>query len=197
MSKDIRTVIISTGKYIPSVRVPNSYFLYEEPMHCEPRKFYGANHDLVRYSEGEKQGKPKPARVIVDNIKKITDISERRWATGDIVTSDMCVYAATDAITSAHIDPESIDMVIVAHNFGDSDQRGTYQDLVPSIASRVKNKMGITAPTPIARDIIASQNDFEWLMDNGNFFSSENAVIMRVGHYPSKKIIHDSPRPIY
>ncbi len=51
----------------------------------------------------------------------------------------MGLKAAQAAIENAGIDPETLDYIIFAHNFGDV-RFGTVQsDMVPSLAARVKH----------------------------------------------------------
>jgi len=59
-----------------------------------------------------------------------------------------------NAISSANIDKETIDHIIVATNFGDVIEGTIQTDLLPSIAARVKNKLGIENPNCVAYDII-------------------------------------------
>jgi 3-oxoacyl-[acyl-carrier-protein] synthase-3 len=69
-------------------------------------------------------------------------------------TSAMASKAAELAIKDAGIDPETIDQIIVAHNFGDV-LPGTIQtDTIPALASRVKHQLGIKNPNCVAYDIL-------------------------------------------
>jgi 3-oxoacyl-[acyl-carrier-protein] synthase-3 len=69
-------------------------------------------------------------------------------------TSEMASKAAALAIQDAGIDRETIDQIIVAHNFGDV-LPGTIQtDTVPALASRVKHQLGIKNPNCVAYDIL-------------------------------------------
>jgi 3-oxoacyl-[acyl-carrier-protein] synthase-3 len=69
-------------------------------------------------------------------------------------TSEMASKAAELAIQDAGIDPETIDQIIVAHNFGDV-LPGTIQtDTIPALASRVKHQLGIKNPNCVAYDIL-------------------------------------------
>jgi 3-oxoacyl-[acyl-carrier-protein] synthase-3 len=96
----------------------------------------------------------RPPEVISKKFQEITGIRQRRWADDDLTASDLAYQAAVDAIADAKIDPESLDQIICAHNFGDI-QHGTIQtDAVPSLASRVKHKLGIQDPTCVAYDIL-------------------------------------------
>src|SRR5438132_13156053 len=97
----IRSVIAATGSYIPPVRVPNEAFL---------------GHDF-RASDGSKLAKSNAE--IIAQFEAITGIRERRYAPDDLVTSDIAFEAANAAIESSGIDRESLDGIIVAHNFGE------------------------------------------------------------------------------
>jgi 3-oxoacyl-[acyl-carrier-protein] synthase-3 len=132
-----RSIIIGSGCYIPEKVVKNSDFL--------------AN---VFYSDdGSPMG--RPAAEIVDKFSRITGIEERRYAPPGMLASDMAAYAADLAIADSGIDPEKIDQIIVAHNFGDISSDGcNHTDIVPSLASRVKMKLGILNPNCIPYDLI-------------------------------------------
>jgi len=56
-------------------------------------------------------------------------------------------------LESSKIDKESLDYIIVAHNFGDVRADNKRSDFVPSLASRVKQKLGIENPKTIAYDV--------------------------------------------
>ncbi len=101
MKQNIRSIITGTGSHIPERRIPNAYF--------ESHTFLGAD------------GKPfeKNTKEIIQKLEEITGIKERRYASDELVASDMGALAAEDALVSAGIDRESLDYIIVAHNFGD------------------------------------------------------------------------------
>jgi 3-oxoacyl-[acyl-carrier-protein] synthase-3 len=61
--------------------------------------------------------------------------------------------AARDALDSSGIDRESLDFLIVAHNFGDVRAGRLGPDFVPSLASRVKHKLRIANPRTVAYDL--------------------------------------------
>ena len=137
MKDNIYSVITGTGNYIPSRRIKNKDFLNNE--------FYG--------SDGKKLiGKTN--QEIIDKFQEITTIKERRYVTGNLVTSDIAYYAAIDAIKSANIDKEKLDYIIVAHNFGDVKNDNKRSDTVPNLAARVKHKLEIKNPNTIAYDLI-------------------------------------------
>ncbi len=138
-----QAMIVSTGSYIPTKVVTNDDFLSNE--------FYTP--------EGLKMEKPN--QQIIHELKEITGINERRYVDKNLVTSDMAYFAAQDALKSLPIfsdnnvliDPETVDAIIVAHNYGDVKYNSTQSDFVPSIAARVKNKLRIKNPNCIAFDI--------------------------------------------
>ncbi|MGH9420427.1 MAG: 3-oxoacyl-ACP synthase III family protein, partial [Thermoanaerobaculia bacterium] len=132
----LRSVIAATGSHIPPVRVPNSDFL---------------NHDF-RDANGARL--PKTNAEIVQQFEAITGIKERRYVESGTVTSDIAYAAANDALTSSGVDPESLDLIIVAHNFGDVQRDGGQPDLVPSLAARVKAKLRIVKAHAAAFDLV-------------------------------------------
>ena len=58
-------------------------------------------------------------KTIIEKFEAITGIRERRYASSNLNASDIGFLAAQKAIEDAKIDKESIDYIIVAHNFGD------------------------------------------------------------------------------
>jgi len=135
MSKSVYSIITGTGSYLPTKRVPNEAFLDKE--------FYD--------SSGKKLTKPNPE--IISKLEEITTISERRYVTDDLTTSDIAYFAAEEAIKSAKINQEDLDYIIVAHNFGDITKENRQLDIVPSLAARVKHKLKIKNPYTIAYDL--------------------------------------------
>lgn len=91
---------------------------------------------------------------IIGKFKDITGIEERRYADSQHVTSDLAYFAAEKAIEDAGIDRETIDYIIVAHNYGDIQKGKIQSDTVPSIATRVKNKLRIKKPSCVAYDLL-------------------------------------------
>lgn len=130
------TIITGTGSYIPSIVKTNQSFVNN--------RFYAENGELIA----------TPSEEIVEKFKDITGIAERRYADANENTSEMASKAAVLAIKDAGIDPETIDQIIVAHNFGNV-LAGTIQtDAIPAIASRVKHQLGIKNPACVAYDIL-------------------------------------------
>src|SRR6266849_2681878 len=131
-----RTVVIGTGSHIPSVVVPNDYFLQHE--------FHGPDNKPIAKSNAE----------ILKQFEAITGIRERRYVPDDVVTSDIAFDAARNALQTSGIDREHLDYIIVAHNFGDVKAGSLRSDFVPALAARVKNKLEIENPRTVAVDVI-------------------------------------------
>jgi len=134
--KKIYSVITGTGCFVPTKRMTNNDFLSYE--------FYDTN--------GEKL--PIPNEEIVRKFEEITTISERRYAEDDQVTSDLAVIAAQRAMEAAGIDKEELDYIIFAHNFGETLVDNNRMDILPTLASRTKQKLGIANPFTVAYDIL-------------------------------------------
>ena len=130
------TIITGTGSYIPGLVIPNDSF--------SDNHFYGEDGVLINAPNAE----------IFEKFKDITGIYERRYAEENVNTSDLATKAAALAIEDAGIDPETIDQIIVAHNFGNVITGTIQSDAVPSIASRVKNLLGIRNPSCVAYDLL-------------------------------------------
>lgn len=132
----VRTVIVGTGCVIPRRRVTNAEML--------EREFWGP--------DGKKIAKPN--QQIIDQFESITGIKERRYAEDNQVASDLSALAAKDALDSSGIDRETLDTIIVAHNFGDVRAGSRHSDLVPALAARVKAQLKIANPGAVAYDVI-------------------------------------------
>jgi 3-oxoacyl-[acyl-carrier-protein] synthase-3 len=130
------TIITGTGSYIPSNVKSNKDFI--------ENTFYAENGENIT----------TPNQEIVEKFKDITGIYERRYASEQMNTSEMATEASKLAIQDAGIDPESIDQIIVAHNFGNVVAGSIQTDTIPAIASRVKNQLGIHNPNCVAYDIL-------------------------------------------
>jgi 3-oxoacyl-[acyl-carrier-protein] synthase-3 len=128
--------ISGIGSYIPEKSISNTDFI---------------NHVFLN-EDGSPFGHPN--EVVVNKFKSITGIENRRYANDQFTTSDLGYFAAQKAIANANIDPETIDYIIFAHNFGDV-KHGTIQsDMLPSLATRVKNKLQIQNPKCVAYDLL-------------------------------------------
>jgi len=138
MSKERYTTIIATGSYVPEVLIKNEDFL---------------NHTFFDQKDGKKLDKSN--EEIIQKFFEITNIEERRWAKEDQVTSDLGTQAAKDALESSGISPESLDFIIVGHNFGDMESVSQRSSTVPCLAARVKQHLKIVKPSLVAFDVIA------------------------------------------
>lgn len=134
-TENICSVIAGTGSYIPTQKITNKNFL---------------SHDFYD-SSGAKYDKTNDE--IINKLEEITGIIERRFVSKDLVTSDIAFFAARDALESSKTNKESLDYIIVAHNFGDVKDDNKRSDFVPSLAARVKHKLKIENPKTIAYDL--------------------------------------------
>lgn len=132
----IKTVITGTGSYIPPHIKTNKDFTLSV--------FYGEDHKTLL----------TPAEEIVEKFKDITGIEERRYADYELNSSDMALVAAKKAISDSGIDPETIDQIIFAHNFGNVVKDSIQTDVLPALASRVKHGLAIKNPSCVAYDIL-------------------------------------------
>ena len=135
MSSRTRTTIIGTGSYIPSRQIPNSDFLDNEFLDSDGQPLDRSNEETI------------------EKFQAITGIQERRYVTEDQTTSDIATEAARDALKSSGVDAETLDHIIVAHNFGDVSSQTRWSDFVPTLASRVKQKLGIKNPLTVPYDL--------------------------------------------
>ena len=134
--KVTNVMITGTGSYVPENIVTNQDFA--------KNKFYDVGGKPFETTHEE----------IAEKFKAITGIEERRYVDDDMLASDIGAIAGRIAIEDAGIDPESIDQIIVAHNFGDV-RSGTIQtDILPSLASRIKHILGIKNPACVAYDVL-------------------------------------------
>jgi len=132
----IQSVITGTGSYVPTLVKKNSDFISNQ--------FLNEDGSSMEYENEE----------VIEKFKAITGIEERRYATPDLTSSDLAFFAAQKAIEDAKINPEELDYIILAHNFGDVKSNTIQSDILPSLASRVKHKLGIKNPSCVAYDIL-------------------------------------------
>jgi 3-oxoacyl-[acyl-carrier-protein] synthase III len=128
--------ITGSGSYIPTEIVTNVDFA----------KHVFLNDDGTPF--------PQPNEIIAEKFRDITGIEERRYVTDDLNTSDIATIAAQKAIEDAKIDPETLDYIIFAHNFGDVKKGAIQADLLPSLATRVKFNLRIKNPKCVAYDML-------------------------------------------
>jgi len=138
MSKEIYTRIIGTGSYLPPRIIKNSHFLNSEFYELSKKKIEGKTNE-----------------EIIQKFKEITNIEERRYVEDNQQTSDIAVLAIADACESAGISKDSLDFIIIAHNFGDISIENSRSDILPGLANKVKLKLDIKKPSCICHDVIS------------------------------------------
>ncbi|RKS44923.1 3-oxoacyl-[acyl-carrier-protein] synthase-3 [Gillisia mitskevichiae] len=124
------------GSFIPNLKRKNSDFLKHEFLNLDGSGFPHANE------------------ITIEKFKAITGIEERRYLEEDLSTSDMATVAGQKAIENSGIDPETLDYIIVAHNYGDVKFGSVQSDTVPSIATRVKHNLRIKNPKCVGYDVL-------------------------------------------
>ena len=129
------TIIIGSGSYIPTKVIGREHFMDSD--------FYTDEGDKIN----------KPNEEIIQKFVEITEIENRRYLEDDEYNSDLGFRAAKEAIYDAQIDPETIDYIIYASNFGEVDKNGM-SNFMPSMSARVKNKLGIKNRRCINYDMI-------------------------------------------
>jgi len=135
MSNRFFSIITGSGRYIPTRIIKNEKFLSNE--------FYNAAGEKIAKTNEE----------IISKFHQITEIEERRYVEDKYVASDIGFFAAQDALASSKIDKETLDYIIVAHNFGDVKKSNPVSDFVPCLAARIKHKLGIENPYTVAYDL--------------------------------------------
>ena len=134
--KNMSIRITGTGSYIPDLVQKNNDFISSE--------FYTIEGEAI----------DTPIDVVVEKFKAITGISERRYADHKLTASDLGAFAGQKAITDAKIDPETLDYIICAHNFGDVKHNAIQSDILPCLAARIKHLLKIKNPKCVAYDIL-------------------------------------------
>lgn len=128
--------ITGLGSFIPDVIQKNDQF--------QDHTFLNMDGSAITSENG----------VIIEKFKAITGIEERRYAPSEMKSSDLGSKAAEKAIADASIDPETLDYIICAHNYGDVQKGSNFSDIVPSLASRIKHNLRIQNPKCVAYDIL-------------------------------------------
>src|SRR5690606_29122432 len=117
MAQNIRSVITGTGSYIPEIIIKNTAFLRNQ--------FYEKDGTKIE----------KDTQEIIEKFQSITEIEERRYTSPEQSTSDIGYLAAKAALESSGTNPEELDYIIVAHNFGDIKTGSNRVNLLPAISS--------------------------------------------------------------
>jgi len=131
-----RLVITGTGACIPALIKRNHDF--------SENVFFDTNQ--VQFEQ--------ESSVLIGKFADITGIAERRYLNSELNASDLAIVAAQEALEHADADPETIDLILVAHNFGNVLTDTIQSDAVPSLANRVKNALKIKNPNCVAFDIL-------------------------------------------
>ncbi|MES2747021.1 MAG: ketoacyl-ACP synthase III [Bacteroidota bacterium] len=128
--------ITGSGAYIPTETVANKDFSGHKFLNDDGTDFASSNESITAKFYG------------------ITGIEERKYVSDDLNTSDIAFIAAQRAIEDSKIDPETLDYIIFAHNFGDVKKNAIQTDLLPSLATRVKHQLRIKNPKCVAYDML-------------------------------------------
>ncbi|NNM06749.1 MAG: ketoacyl-ACP synthase III [Gemmatimonadetes bacterium] len=136
MDRQRFSVFTGSGSFLPTRTIKNEDFIGHEFF-----LDYGQPLD------------PTDNPRVVSKFREITEISERRYSTDDLTASDLGFEAAALALADADIDPETLDYIIVAHNFGDVRADNLRLDFCPTLAARVKERLGIQNPSCVAYDL--------------------------------------------
>lgn len=177
------TIITGSGSYLPAQAVANDDFLNHT--------FFQANGEKITKDNLE----------IVNKLNEITGISERRYAKSEHTASDLAFFAAEKAIADAQLDPETLDYIIVAHNFGDVKTGTNRVDIMPSLASRVKHKLKIKNPYCVCYDLTFGCPGWVQGMIQADYYlkSGEAQKIMVIGAETLSRVVdpHDRDSMIY
>ena len=132
----MRFKITGSGSYVPKLTKVNDDFLDSE--------FFDKNGSSFENSNSE----------IINKFVSITGIQQRKYASEKLNSSDLATRAANNAISDSNIDPETLDYIIFAHNFGDISSNSKQIDNLPALATKVKRNLKIKNPKCIGYDII-------------------------------------------
>ncbi len=180
---NIRSVFVATGSCIPELKISNAHFLHHQ--FCE------------------KDGSPvlKENTHVIEKFKEITEIECRRYANDDQSASVLGYLAAKDALASSGIDKETLDYIIVAHNFGDVAKGSNRTDIVPSLASRIKQKLQIKNPDCVAYDLAFGCPGWVEALIQANYFirSGDAKRCLVIGTETLSRVIdrHDRDSMLY
>lgn len=132
---NIYSVVTGTGSYIPENIIAGEHFM--------ATSFFDNGVKLEKENS-----------EIIHKFSEITEIVERRYVDADLVNSNIATIAAQRAIENASIDKETLDHIIVCHNFGDIKAGSNRMDMLPALAAKVKQALDINNPDCVAYDII-------------------------------------------
>lgn len=173
-----RTIITGTGSYIPERIKRNADFQHH--------RFFTENNELIE----------TPVEEITRKFQDITGIAERRYAPQELSSSDIATTAAQRAIQDSGVDPETLDQIIFAHNFGDVVKHTVQTDNVPSLASRVKHNIGIKNPFCVAYDVLfGCPGWIQGVIQADTFFKAGSATkALVIGSETLSRVLDDHDR---
>ena len=175
--------ITGTGSFIP-IRI-------EKNADFQKNKFLNLNGSVF----------DQPNEVIIEKFKAITGIAERRYIGEEQTNSDIAFHAAEKAIEDAGIDREELDYLIVAHNYGDVAHNQMQSDTVPSMATRVKQKLQIRNPRCVAYDVLFGCPGWVEAVIQANAFIKSGIAkkILVIGSETLSRVVdrHDRDSMIY
>lgn len=128
--------ITGVGSYIPQAVELNENF--------NTHTFLNSDGTAIKYDND----------TIIEKFKAITGIEERRYGKDHLNSSDLGTLAAQKAIKDAGVDPETLDYIICAHNYGDVKKGSNFSDIMPSIATRIKHNLRIKNSGCVAYDLL-------------------------------------------
>ncbi|PZD76495.1 3-oxoacyl-ACP synthase III family protein [Mesonia sp. K7] len=171
-------IITGIGSYIPERKIINSYFLEHQFLNEDGSAIKDTNSSIIQ------------------KFQAITGIDERLYAKENFTASNMASIAAKRAIDNAQIDPETLDYIIVAHNFGDIKEKNSQSDTVPSLATRVKYELQIKNPNCVAYDLIfGCPGWLEGMIHASAFIKARMAKrILVVGTETLSRVVDDHDR---
>ncbi len=183
MKNSIFSIITGTGCYIPKKVIKNIDF--------SGHVFFDSTGKILAKSNDE----------IIDKFQHITGIEERTYIEDEFMSSDIGFFSAEAALATFKINREDLDYIIVAHNFGDAQKTNSKVDTVPSIASRIKFKLGIKNPQTVAYDILFGCPGWLQALIQANYYirSGDAKKILVIGTETLSRVSdpHDRDSMIY
>jgi len=131
----INTIIESTGSYLPTDKIDNKYFLDHKFLDTAGKRIQKGNAEIIQ------------------KLEEITQIEERRYEPR-LNTAEMASKAAEAALQNSSVAKEDLGGIIVAHNFGDVQKNETQGHMIPNLAAKVKNTLGIKNSGCFAFDVL-------------------------------------------
>jgi len=179
---NLYSVITGTGSFIPENIISGDSFL--------GATFYD-NGTLI----------DKDITEIIKKFSEITEINERRYVNDEVVNSDIAAIAAQNAIDDAGIDKETLDQIILCHNFGDITLGSNRTTMIPALAAKVKEMLAIQNPDCVAYDIIFGCPGWVQGVIQANYLiqSGDAKRVMVIGSETLSRIIdpHDRDSMIF